>query len=180
MRVVGNGPGGMVAPLHGGRLLPDHRTGLSVLHPATLLSTWFGAGLLPKMPGTWGSAAALPFAWGLTMAGGPTLLAAATLVCFGVGWWASSVYVRRTGTEDPGEVVIDEVAGQWLVLLAAPLDPLFYLAGFALFRIFDIWKPWPVGWADRRIGGGLGIMLDDILAGSYGLGLLILFNHLRS
>lgn len=112
--------------------------------------------------------------------GGPVLLLAAAIICFGVGWWASSVYVRRTGTEDPGEVVIDEVAGQWITLLAAPLDPLSYAMAFFLFRAFDIWKPWPVGWADRRIGGGLGIMLDDILAGAYCLGLMILFNHMRS
>ncbi|EME71780.1 phosphatidylglycerophosphatase A [Paramagnetospirillum caucaseum] len=160
--------------------MPYRRPGISALHPATLVSTWFGAGLLPKGPGTWGSAAALPFAWGLTAVGGRGLLLAAVLACFVIGWWSSSLYVRLTGAEDPGEVVIDEVAGQWLVLLAAPLDPLSYLAGFALFRAFDIWKPWPVDWADRRIGGGLGIMLDDILAGLYGMGLLILFNHVRS
>jgi phosphatidylglycerophosphatase A len=156
------------------------RTGISVLHPATLVSTWFGAGLMPKAPGTWGSAAALPFAWGLMSMGGPVVVLAAIVACFMIGWWASSVYVRRTGAEDPGEVVIDEVAGQWLVLLAAPLDPLSYLVAFVLFRLFDIWKPWPVRWADRRVGGGLGIMLDDILAGLYGLGLMILLNHVRS
>lgn len=156
------------------------RTGISALHPATLASTWFGAGLMPKAPGTWGSAAALPFAWGLMSMGGPVVLLAAIVACFMIGWWASSVYVRRTGAEDPGEVVIDEVAGQWLVLLAAPLEPLSYLVAFVLFRLFDIWKPWPVRWADRQVGGGLGIMLDDILAGLYGLGLMILLNHVRS
>lgn len=158
----------------------NRRTGISILHPAALASTWFGAGLLPKVPGTWGSAAALPFAWGLMAAGGPFLLLAAAIACFAIGWWASAVYVGLTGADDPGEVVIDEVAGQWLVLLAAPLDPASYLAGFALFRLFDIWKPWPVRWADRRVGGGLGIMLDDVLAGLYGLGLMTLLNHLRS
>ena len=68
---------------------------------------------------------------------------------------------------DPGAIVIDEVAAQWLVLLPAPLDPLSYAAAFVLFRIFDIWKPWPVRWADRRLSGGLGIMLDDLLAAVY-------------
>ena len=71
--------------------------------------------------------------------------------------------------------MIDEVAGQWLVLVPAPLDPLAYAAAFVLFRIFDIWKPWPARWADRRVEGGLGIMLDDLLAAVYAvLGLLVL------
>ncbi len=180
MQLVEANADDMVTRFPGDHIVPYRRPGISALHPATVLSTWFGAGLLPKGPGTWGSAAALPFAWVLMSSGGPVLLLIATCLCFAVGWWASSVYVRRTGADDPSEVVIDEVAGQWLVLLAAPLDPLFYLVGFTLFRIFDIWKPWPVGWADRRIDGGLGIMADDILAGAYGLGLLILLNHLRS
>jgi phosphatidylglycerophosphatase A len=170
----------MVPHFPGDTVLRHPRAGLSALHPASLAATWFGAGLLPKAPGTWGSAAALPFAWGLMALGGPHLLLAAVCICFGLGWWASSFYVRLTGTDDPGEVVIDEVAGQWTALIAAPLDPLSYAIAFALFRAFDIWKPWPVGWADRKIGGGLGIMLDDILAGVYSLGLMALLNHIRS
>lgn len=159
--------------------LTYRRDGITALHPACIAATWFGAGLLPKVPGTWGSAAALPLAWVMMSLGGPATLLAAAAACFLVGWWVSAIYVRRTGIEDPREVVIDEVSGQWLVLIAAPLDPLSYLIGFALFRLFDIWKPWPVRWADRRVGGGLGIMLDDILAALYGLGLMVLLNHLR-
>ena len=141
--------------------------GLSASHPAFLISTWFGAGLLPRAPGTWGSLAALPLAWALASLGGPMALAAATVVVSLVGWWAAAVYVRRTGRQDPGEVVVDEVAGQWLALVMVPPEPLLYLAGFALFRLFDIRKPWPVGWADREIGGGLGVMVDDLFAGLY-------------
>jgi phosphatidylglycerophosphatase A len=159
--------------------LSYRRDGIRLLHPAAITATWFGTGLLPRAPGTWGSAAALPFAWVLAGAGGSALLLAATLACFLVGWWASAVYVARTAATDPGEIVIDEVAGQWLVLSAAPLDPLAYLAGFALFRLFDVWKPWPVRWADDSIGGGLGVMLDDILAGLYGLAGMAVFLAVR-
>ena len=74
---------------------------------------------------------------------------------------------RASAAADPAEIVIDEVAGQWLALLATPLAPLPYAAGFVIFRIFDIWKPWPVSWADRNVKGGLGIMLDDLLAAVY-------------
>lgn len=100
---------------------------------------------------------------------------AASAICALVGWWAASVYVRRTGIDDPKEVVIDEVAGQWLVLAAVPPEPLFIAAGFAVFRLFDIWKPWPVSLADRNVGGGLGVMLDDLLAALYGAAVLALF-----
>lgn len=68
-------------------------------------------------------------------------------------------------------MVIDEVVGQWIVLIFSPLNPVFYLTGFALFRLFDIFKPWPVSWADQKIGGGTGVMLDDVLAGVYALAL---------
>ncbi len=137
-----------------------------------LIATWFGAGLLPKAPGTWGSASALPLAWVLVAIGGPALLLAAAAVVFLLGWWASDRYAKTTGRDDPSEVVVDEVVGQWLTLLAAPLNPVAYLGGFLLFRLFDIRKPWPVGWADQRVGGGLGIMLDDVLAALYAGGLL--------
>lgn len=142
---------------------------LSLRDPAYLLATWFGAGLLPKAPGTWGSLAALPFAWVIVEIGGRPLLALAILAVFFAGWWAAERTAIGLGIQDPGKVVIDEVAGQWLVLLAAPPNLLFYALGFLLFRLFDITKPWPVSWADRQVKGGLGIMLDDVLAGIYGL-----------
>ena len=149
--------------------------GLPFHHPAMLLATWFGAGLLPKMPGTWGSLAALPFAWYIGGAFGATglLLAAATV--FAIGCWASAVVSRAGGVRDPGFIVIDEVAAQWLVLAVAPADLLAYGAGFVLFRIADIVKPFPASWADRAVHGGLGIMLDDVIAALYaGLALLLL------
>ena len=137
------------------------------------LATWFGVGKLPAAPGTFGSLAALPLAWLLANYGGVLALAAAGVVVFGVGWWASSIYVGTTGIDDPGPVVIDEVAGQWLTLLAAaPGVWWHWLAGFVLFRFFDIVKPWPVGWADKRIKGGFGVMFDDILAAVYALAAL--------
>ncbi len=143
-----------------------------LLRPPILLATWFGSGLLPRMPGTWGSLAALPFAWVIHLFFGPEGLLSAATVVFFVGVWAANVYVSDVGGDDPGAVVIDEVAGQWLTLalvpaLAVPLDPVFYALGFVFFRIADIFKPWPVSWADTRIKGGLGIMLDDIIAAIY-------------
>jgi phosphatidylglycerophosphatase A len=141
--------------------------GLRFGHPAVLLGTWFGAGLLPRAPGTWGSLAALPFAWGLYQGLGTAGLAAAAVVLFAVGTWAAGVYARHDDREDPSAVVVDEVVGQWLVLLAVPPDVILYALGFVLFRIADIVKPWPVSWADRSIKGGLGIMLDDVLAALY-------------
>ena len=106
-----------------------------------MLGTWFGAGLLPVMPGTWGSLAALPCAWAIRSLWGVTGLAIGTAIVFAVGCWAAGTIAKTTGIQDPGAIVIDEVAAQWLVLLPAPLHPLPYAAAFALFRIFDIWKP---------------------------------------
>ena len=147
------------------------RAGLPFLHPASLIATWFGSGLLPIAPGTWGSAAALPFAaaivWASGPAAGPWVLLAASLLAFLVGLWASARYAEACGKDDPGPVVIDEVAGQWLTLVPTGLDPLLYLVGFFAFRVFDVLKPWPANWMDRALKGGLGIMLDDMVAGLY-------------
>jgi phosphatidylglycerophosphatase A len=131
------------------------------------LSTWFGAGLLPRAPGTFGSLAALPCAWGLVLLGGPWLLLGGTVVTFTIGLWASARYMTVAGVDDPGAICIDEVVGQWLTLMVAPLDPLAYLLGFVLFRIADIAKPWPASWADRAVGGPIGVMLDDLIAAAY-------------
>jgi phosphatidylglycerophosphatase A len=142
------------------------------MNPARLVATWFGTGYAPVAPGTWGSLAALPAAWLIVWLGGGWALVAAAAVLFAIGWWASERVVTATRASDPGYIVIDEVVGQWLTLAVAPLDPLAYLVGFLLFRVADILKPWPAGWADRRIKGGLGVMLDDALAAAYSAGLL--------
>lgn len=137
--------------------------------PHTLLATWFGSGLMPKAPGTWGSLAALPFAWGIQVYGGPLALVVATLAITVIGTWASERYMAETGTHDPGSIVIDEVAGIWLVLIIAPPDWVIFALGFLFFRIADIFKPWPACWADKNIKGGWGVMLDDLLAAPWAM-----------
>jgi phosphatidylglycerophosphatase A len=147
--------------------LSERRTGLAPWHPASLLATWFGAGLLPWAPGTWGSLAALPFAWAIAAVFGAGGLLAAAALIFLLGWWAAARIGRASRIKDHGAIVIDEVAGQWLTLVVAPLDPIAYLLGFLLFRLFDIAKPWPASWADRKLPGGFGVMADDVIAGLY-------------
>jgi phosphatidylglycerophosphatase A len=141
-------------------------------HPAHLIATWFGAGLLPLAPGSWGALAALPFAFLLQLWGGPLALGLGVLAAIFAGAWAAGRYLAGTPEPDPGAIVIDEVAGQWLTLIAVPADPLLYLFGFVLFRAFDIFKPWPVGWADANVSGGFGVVLDDVIAGLYGVAVL--------
>jgi phosphatidylglycerophosphatase A len=136
-------------------------------HPASLLATWFGAGLLPKAPGTGGSLAALPFAIVITALAGPWGLLVAAFAVMVLGLWAAAVYAAHHGTDDPSEVVIDEVAGQWLALVPVALDLRLYAIAFLAFRVFDIVKVWPANWLDRNLKGGWGIMLDDVVAGVY-------------
>ena len=136
---------------------------------ATLLATWFGSGKLPKAPGTWGALAALPFAWMIVTIAGDTGLLLAAILLFAVGCWAADCEAAAAGTRDPSWVVVDEVVGQWLTLVLVPLHLVDYLVGFLLFRLFDIWKPWPVSWSERRFGGGFGIMIDDVLAAAYAI-----------
>ena len=145
------------------RPLPD---GVAFRHPATLLATWFGVGLLRFASGTWGSLAALPFAAAIVWAGGAVALALGAALAFAVGVWAAD-HVGRSGEKDSSAIVIDEVAGQWVALLPVALDLRYYVIGFLLFRVADIVKPWPASWADKRVAGGLGVMLDDIFAGIY-------------
>ena len=132
-----------------------------------LVATGLGVGLLPKAPGTWASLGALPCGWLIERRFGMSGLIVAAVVVFGVGWWASARIARASGIGDPGFVVVDEIAAQLLALAIAPLDWRFYLLAFLLFRLFDIWKPFPIGWLDRTVKGGFGIMLDDIGAAIY-------------
>jgi len=138
-----------------------------------LIATGFGIGLLPGMPGTWASLAALPCAWVLRSWLGVWGLSVAAVAAFVAGWWASARVVQQSRASDPGHIVIDEIAAQWLVLAALPLDWRLYLAAFLLFRLFDIGKPFPIGWLDRSVKSGFGIMLDDVLAAIYALALIL-------
>jgi len=152
---------------------------------ATVMGTVMGTGYLRPAPGTWGSLVALPMAWVLHVLGGFSLLAIGTIAAFLAGLWATGIMTAGSDDHDPSEIVIDEVAGQWIALL-----PLSYVAwsrglditvlwpgwvaAFILFRLFDITKPGPIGKADRR-GDAMGVMLDDVIAGAFaGIGVMAL------
>ncbi|WP_296639837.1 phosphatidylglycerophosphatase A family protein [Roseinatronobacter sp.] len=140
-----------------------------------MIATFGGVGYLRPAPGTWGSVAALPVAWALHVLGGFWLLLAATFVVFALGWWATIVETRETPDADPSEIVIDEVVGMWIALWPVSLGAMMqgvdvtalwpgWVTAFLAFRAFDIWKPGPVGLADR-MHTPLGVMLDDVVAG---------------
>ena len=136
---------------------------------AVAIATWFGCGYFPWGPGTIGALAGLLIAMALhfCLGAGRLALLAATLVLLAPAIWASTNAARIVAKSDPGIVVVDEVLGQWTTLLgAAVFNWKALLAGFILFRVFDIWKPWPVWWAER-LPGGSGIMADDLFAGVY-------------
>ena len=151
--------------------------GTSTTRFARLTATVCGIGHAPAMPGTWASAAALPAAWGLQLLGGVPLLALATFLAFALGLWASSIVLRESDREDPQWIVIDEVAAQWLVLLVVPPDIDLYAIAFVLFRVADIWKPWPASWADRNLTGAAGVMVDDMFAAAWAAVALIVFRY---
>lgn len=138
-------------------------------HPAGWIASGFGIGLSPRAPGTVGSLVALVPWWFLLRQQPPWIYACALLLAFAVGVWAANWVIDRTGVQDPGVVVWDEFIGQWIALFMLPAGWPWVLLSFALFRLFDIWKPWPVRWADRKVHGGTGAMLDDVLAGVYAL-----------
>ncbi len=134
--------------------------------PVHCLAFGFGTGLLPVAPGTWGSLLAVLMFWFLPPLPLPVLLAALVLA-FLAGCVICGTSARRLGVHDHGGIVFDEFVGQWLVLAVTPHSLAWYLLAFVLFRIMDIWKPWPIREADHRLQGGLGIMLDDVLAAGY-------------
>ncbi len=144
---------------------------------ARILGTACFVGYLRPAPGTWGSLFALPLAWLLHVIGGFPLLAVAAAAYFAAALWATARMTAGGADHDPSEIVADEVVGQWIALFPLSyaawdrgIDILAmwpgWVAAFLLFRLFDIWKPWLVGWADRR-GDALGVMLDDVIAGVF-------------
>ncbi len=135
--------------------------------PALWVATWMGCGLMRPAPGTWGTLGALPIGLILLTLGGKIALLCGIAAIIPIGLWASAKFEAMTGTHDNSMIVIDEVAGLWITLIACTLSPLSILLAFALFRFFDILKPFPVSWLDRNVSGAQGVMVDDIAAGVY-------------
>lgn len=156
---------------------PDLRFLLA--HPAHLIALGFGSGLAPKAPGTVGTVLGLPLFWAITAIApdlpNQLILIAATFL---LGIWACARTGRALGVADHGGMVWDEIVAFALVLLFTPPGWLWMLAAFALFRLFDIVKPWPIRFFDIRLKNGFGVMFDDLLAAGYAIACLQLAAHL--
>lgn len=141
-------------------------------HPAHIVALGFGSGLSPRAPGTVGSLAAIPL-YALLLHWVPAAVIA--LLCiplFVLGLWACQRTGKALGVHDHGAIVWDEMVAMWLILSIAPVSWQGWGAAFALFRLFDIWKPWPISWLDRNLPGGLGVMADDLAAAAFAMAVL--------
>ncbi|HKX54483.1 MAG TPA: phosphatidylglycerophosphatase A [Xanthomonadales bacterium] len=136
----------------------------------------FGSGLAPRAPGTMGSLAALPLAIPLLWLT-PIQLGIFLLLAFGFGIYCCEKTSQRMAVQDPGAIVWDEIVAMWLVLAFVPTQWSWWSAAFLLFRLFDIAKPWPIRWLDQHIKGGMGIMLDDVMAAIYSIVLLLVLQR---
>jgi phosphatidylglycerophosphatase A len=143
---------------------------------ARAIATLGGIGYVRYAPGTAGSVAALPFAWLIAQGRGQFALLLAAVLALAIGAWASELYTAETKNADPCECVIDELAGQWIACAFAPVTLAGYALAFVLFRLFDIWKPWPIR-AVQRWHGGFGVMADDVLAALITGGILVMLSH---
>ncbi|MGC0153467.1 phosphatidylglycerophosphatase A [Chromobacterium vaccinii] len=138
--------------------------------PEHLLSFGFGSGLMKKAPGTWGTLVAYPLFFPLQALGvSGWMLVALCLPLFLLGVYVCDVTGKALGVHDYGGIVWDEVVGMLLVLAFAPAGWAGWILAFALFRLFDIVKPWPIRWFDQRVGGGFGVMVDDVIAALFAL-----------
>lgn len=153
-------------------------TGFVTRHPAHFIALGFGAGLVPVAPGTAGTLVAYPIFFLLfgALALWAQLAVVATL--FALGVWACAVTGRHLGVVDHGVIVWDEVAAMLLVLVFTPFGWAWYGIAFAIFRVMDIWKPFPIRLADRKIKNGFGVMFDDLLAAIYSIAILLILERL--
>lgn len=140
-------------------------------HPAHFLALGFGSGLSPKAPGTAGTITSIPI-WLWLAEQSFIFQSIFLLLSFFVGIYFCGKTGQALGAQDHGAIVWDEFVGFWLTMMFAPTGFIWVLLGFSLFRLFDIWKPWPINYLDRHLHGGLGVMLDDVLAGIFA-GLLL-------
>lgn len=139
--------------------------------PAQFLAFGLGSGLAPRAPGTVGTLAALPF-YGVMATQSLLVYSGIVLLAALVGVWICDRASKALNVHDHPGIVWDEFVGLWIALWAVPVEPLWILAGFLVFRLFDIAKPWPIGWLDRHARGGFGIMIDDVVAGMLACGVL--------
>lgn len=143
-----------------------------VSDPILFLAFGFGSGLAKKAPGTFGTLAAVPLYLALVQAQSLFVYSVVTLLVILVGVWICGQAAEKLGEHDFGGIVWDEIAGLLVTMWLVPFTWQAVALGFILFRVFDIVKPWPIRWIDRQVHGGLGIMLDDVLAGVFAGGLL--------
>ncbi|TAL37709.1 MAG: phosphatidylglycerophosphatase A [Alphaproteobacteria bacterium] len=157
-------------------ILPKIKPEIRALPPETtmkdwriLTATWFGAGRIRPAPGTMGSIAAIPFGYIIAQQAGFIGLALAAIALLCIGTVAADFYGKKSGTVDDQTIVVDEVVGMWIAAIPAEGHWDLWLLGLVLFRIFDIWKPWPASWFDNRSKGGFDVMMDDVVAGIYAM-----------
>ncbi|MDV6327466.1 phosphatidylglycerophosphatase A [Idiomarina sp. Sol25] len=139
---------------------------LSWCNPIHWLALGFGSGLAPKAPGTFGTLIGIPAVFLLASLNWWEYLLALVVMTL-VGIWICQYTAKAMGEHDHPSIVWDEIVGYAIAMFALPVEPLWLLAAFVLFRIFDILKPGPIGWADKKLSGGNGIMMDDVLAGIF-------------
>jgi len=140
-------------------------------HPIHFLAFGFGSGLFPKAPGTAGTVAAIPLLYLMSFLTNIQYLIVLTVIII-AGIWLCGQSSKLLGVHDHPGIVWDEFAGLFVAMIAVPFTWGTVVAGFILFRLFDILKPWPISWLDKKISGGMGIMLDDLVAGAFALAIL--------
>ena len=147
-----------------------------LLNPSCLVALGFGSGLFPVAPGTAGTLAAIPLYLLLQDLPESVYLAVVMVLLLG-GILVCAYTAERLGVHDHPAIVWDEVVGYLITMTAVPAGWMWVVAGFILFRLFDILKPWPISWFDRRVHGGIGIMLDDVIAGVFAAVVLQVMVH---
>lgn len=145
--------------------------------PTLMLAFGFGSGLAPKAPGTMGTLAAIPLWWLLAQLPLASYLMV-VLVSAIIGIYICGAAAKTLGVHDHGGIVWDEFVGFWIAMAALPVTWTSVILGFVLFRLFDILKPWPISWLDKKVSGGFGIMIDDVIAGLAAAGIIALLGGL--
>ena len=152
---------------------PDARFLLS--HPAHFIALGFGSGLAPVAPGTFGTLAGLALYWLLALIAPPLVIAFLAIPAFFLGVWACERTGRDLGVQDHGAMVWDEIVAFLPLAALASSSLMLQAVAFVLFRLFDIWKPYPIGLVEKNVKGGMGVMVDDLMAGAYAYVAFVLF-----